>query len=118
MKDDTQAVARAIESLKSKPPKQRGKRAALAPFLPAIRELIASGWTRAEIVAEIKTMGGSVSLGLLRDVLALPPDQRKSKTRNKGKPRHDQIDRPLGGQSATDNGNTDSAGIAHRPSWP
>lgn len=74
---ETDAVALAIESLKSKTPKQRGKRAALAPFLPAIRELIAAGWTRAEIVAEIRTMGGSTSPALLRDVLALPQDKRK-----------------------------------------
>lgn len=92
MTDHTDAIALAIESLKSKTPRQRGKRAALAPFLPAIRELIASGWSRAEIVAEIKTMGGSVSPTLLRDVLALPPDKRKAKTTNRRKPRHDQID--------------------------
>lgn len=118
MTDDTEAIALAIKSLKSKAPKQRGKRAVLVPFLPAIRELIASGWSRAEIVAEIRTMGGSVSPALLRDVLVLPPNKRNAKTTNKRKPRHDQIDRPLRGHSATDSGSTDPAGIADRPSWP
>lgn len=87
MNNDTSPIAQAIESLKSKRPRPRGKKAALAPFVPALRDLVAAGWTRTEIVREIRAMGGRVSPALLRDVLALPTEDRRK--RNHWKPKID-----------------------------
>jgi hypothetical protein len=79
MQNDETAIAQAIERLKSRQPKQRGRRAAVAPFAEQLRELISQGWTRSEIVGEIKMLGGHMSPALLRDVLGIPPKPKRPK---------------------------------------
>lgn len=83
MTDDASPIAQAIESLKAKRPRPRGKKAQLAPYVPALRELVAAGWTRSEIVREIRAKGGRVSPALLREVLALPPDGSRKRNHSK-----------------------------------
>ncbi|HQT90093.1 MAG TPA: hypothetical protein PK677_16410 [Acidiphilium sp.] len=77
--NDEIAIAKAIASLKSKQPKQRSRRAAIAPHVDDIKALIASGWTRSEIIGEMKAMGCQISPSLLRDVLGIPPKPKRPK---------------------------------------
>lgn len=67
------AIEAAIRNLQARRPKPRGHRQELAPYVDQLRALIAAGWTRAEIIAEIKALGGKMSPALLRDVLQIPP---------------------------------------------
>jgi hypothetical protein len=79
----TKAIEAAINSLRSKQPKTLGKKAQLVQFVDQLRDLLAAGWSRAELVAEIKANGGSVSPALLRDVLQLPPAKSQKRTGKK-----------------------------------
>lgn len=72
------AIERAIQSLEARQPKPHGRRQELAPFVERLRGLIAAGWTRAEIVLEIRANGGKVSPALLRDILGIGPAKPKS----------------------------------------
>jgi len=77
------AIQAAIENLQMRQPKPHGRKQALAPFVPQLRELIAAGWTRAEIIAEVKALGGQMSPALLRDVLQIAPAKPKQISRTK-----------------------------------
>jgi len=84
MTDQTSnALQAAIETLQARRPKPRGRKQALVPYVPQLRELIAAGWSRAEIDAEVKALGGKMSPALLRDVLQLPPAKPKQVSRPK-----------------------------------
>jgi len=67
----TNAIETAIKNLSARQPKPRGRREILAPYVPQLRALLAAGWSRAEIVAEIKAAGAKMSPALLRDVLQI-----------------------------------------------
>jgi hypothetical protein len=72
------AIEAAIQNLQAQLPRPRGRKRELAPYVAQLRELIASGWTRAEIIAEIRALGAKVSPTLLRDVLYIDSaDQKK-----------------------------------------
>lgn len=87
MTDQSTAVASAIRTLQARQPKPRGRRQELAPFVEPLRALIAAGWSRTEIVAEIKARGGRMSPALLRDVLQIaPPKPAKAKPTKTAKP--------------------------------
>lgn len=75
------AIEAAIQNLRARQPKPRGRREALAPYVDQLRALIAAGWTRAEIIGEIKALGGQMSPALLRDVLQMPPVKPKHASR-------------------------------------
>ena len=77
------AVESAIQNLQARQPKPRGRRQELAPYVDQLRALIAAGWSRTEIVAEVKALGGKMSPALLRDVLQLPPAKPKKASRTK-----------------------------------
>jgi hypothetical protein len=78
------AIETAIQNLSARQPKWRGRRDVLAPYVPALRALLAAGWSRTEIVAEIKACGARISPALLRDVLAIHADRPQKIA--KGKP--------------------------------
>jgi hypothetical protein len=67
------AVAAALQNLRARRPRPRGRRQELAPYVDQLRELLAVGWTRSEIIGEIKALGGKMSPALLRDVLQMAP---------------------------------------------
>lgn len=67
------AIETAIQNLQARQPRPRGRREALAQYAPQLRDLLAAGWARSEIIGEIKALGGQMSPALLRDVLQLPP---------------------------------------------
>ena len=48
-----------------------------------LRALIAAGWTRSEIIGEVKALGGKMSPALLRDVLQMAPAKPKQASRAK-----------------------------------
>src|SRR5271154_5830238 len=77
------AVESAIQNLQARQPKPRGRRQELAPYVDQLRALIAAGWGRTEIVAEVKALGGKMSPALLRDALQLPPATPKKASRTK-----------------------------------
>jgi hypothetical protein len=77
MTDLTIALESAIKNLQARRPDPRGRRDALAPYVPQLRELLAAGWTRSEIIGEIKALGGRISPALLRDVLQIAPAKPK-----------------------------------------
>lgn len=68
----TSVIEAAIMNLHARQPKPRGRRQELAPYVGELRKLIAAGWTRAEIIAEIRALGGKMSPALLRDLLGIP----------------------------------------------
>lgn len=72
------AIERAIQNLQARQPKPRGRRHELAPFVERLRGLIAAGWTRTEIVAEIRANGAKVSPALLRDAVGICPAKPKN----------------------------------------
>jgi hypothetical protein len=76
-------ISQAIKNLKSRQPKLRGRKAALAPHVPQLRDLIAQGWTRADIIGELKSLGCSISPALLRDALQMPTVKNKPASRPK-----------------------------------
>ena len=57
------------ERLKNAQPKRRGRKQLLAPYADQLRKYLAAGWSRKEIVAEMKALGISISAGTLREVL-------------------------------------------------
>lgn len=82
------AIELAIQNLKSRTPKPKGRRQVLAPYVPALRELLAAGWSQAEIVAEIKGQGVQMSPALLRAVLQIDPAKpKKISSPGKARPR-------------------------------
>ena len=83
MTDQSTAVESAIKNLQAGQPKPRGRRQELAPYVEPLRALIAAGWSRTEIVAEIKARGGRMSPALLRDVLQMPPAKPKKVSQTK-----------------------------------
>ena len=83
------ALESAIQNLQARRPKPRGRRQELAPYADQLRALIAAGWTRAEIVAEIRALGGKMSPALLRDVLQIGPAKPQRSSRLKAINRQD-----------------------------
>jgi hypothetical protein len=81
--DTTSVIKKALENLRARRPKPRGRRQEFAPFADQLRELLAAGWTRTEIVAEVKALGGKMSPALLRDVLQIAPAKPKTASRTK-----------------------------------
>jgi hypothetical protein len=77
------AIEAAILNLQARQPNPRGRKQELARFVPQLRELIAAGWTRAEIIGEIKACGAQMSPALLRDVLQIAPAKPKQVNRPK-----------------------------------
>ncbi|MBU6356608.1 MAG: hypothetical protein KJS79_07715 [Rhodospirillales bacterium] len=57
------------EKLKNAQPKRRGRKQLLAPYADQLRKYVAAGWSRKEIVSEMKALGISISAGTLREVL-------------------------------------------------
>ncbi|WP_201728648.1 hypothetical protein [Acidocella sp. C78] len=73
------AMALLDEKLKAAQPKRRGRKQLLAPYADQLRRYVAAGWSRKEIVAEMKALGISISAGTLRQVLGSKPSHRASK---------------------------------------
>jgi hypothetical protein len=80
----------AIETLQARQPKPRGRRQEIAPHVEDLRALIAAGWTRSEIIGEVKARGGKMSPALLRDVLQIAPAKPKQVSRPKPSNRENQ----------------------------
>ena len=78
---DNFAVAMSLldEKLKNAQPKRRGRKALLAPYAAQLRRYVEAGWSRKEIVAEMKALGISISAGTLRDVLGSHSTGRKAR---------------------------------------
>lgn len=74
-KKSMSVIETTIRNLQARQPKPRGRREELSPYVEQLRSLIAQGWTRAEIIGEIKALGGKMSPALLRDVLQIPPQK-------------------------------------------
>ena len=73
-KTDTEiaaVMARFDAEMQSKQPLRRGGQVQLAPYAEQFRRYIEMGWTRREILAELKAQGLSTSAATLRDVLGL-----------------------------------------------
>ena len=73
-KTDTEiaaVMARLDAEMQSKQPLRRGGRDIFAPYAEQFRRYIEMGWTRTEILAEMKALGLSTSAATLRDVLGL-----------------------------------------------
>ena len=64
-------MARFDAEMQSKQPLRRGGRVQLAPYAEQFRGYIEMGWTRKEILAELKAHGLSTSAATLRDVLGI-----------------------------------------------
>jgi hypothetical protein len=64
-------MARFDAEMQSKQPGRRGGRTQLAPYAEQFRRYIEMGWTRKEILAELKAHGLSTSVATLRDVLGI-----------------------------------------------
>jgi len=77
------AVEAALQNLRARRPRPRGRRQELAPYVDQLRELLALGWTRSEIIGEVRALGGKMSPALLRDVLQLPQAKPKHASRPK-----------------------------------
>lgn len=71
MSDHDISVAMSLldEKLKNTAPKRRGRKQLLAPYADQLRRYVAAGWSRKEIVSEMKALGISISAGTLRQVL-------------------------------------------------
>jgi len=67
--DSDSPIKIAIQNLKARRPKPRGRRQELAAYADELRNLLAEGWSRVEIIGEIQAQGGKISPALLRDVL-------------------------------------------------
>jgi len=83
------AIETAIKNLSARQPKPRGRREILSPYVPQLRALLAAGWSRAEIVAEIKACGAQMSPALLRDVLQIDPNKPQRTAKPKSMKRRD-----------------------------
>ena len=68
-RDIAAAMALLDEKLKSSRPKRRQRKQLLAPYADQLKRYVAAGWSRKEIVAEMRALGISISAGTLRDVL-------------------------------------------------
>ncbi|KDM65770.1 hypothetical protein [Acidiphilium sp. JA12-A1] len=77
--DISAAMSLLDEKLKNAQPKRRGRKALLAPYADQLRRYVAAGWSRKEIVAEMKALGISISAGTLRNVLGEKSVKRESK---------------------------------------
>ena len=75
------AMALLDERLKNAAPKRRGRKQLLAPYADQLRRYVAAGWSRKEIVAEMRALGISVSAGTLRSVLGEKSVKRVSSQR-------------------------------------
>ena len=64
-------MARLDAEMQSKQPGRRGGRNMFAPYAEQLRRYIEMGWTRREILAELKAQGLSTSAATLRDVLGI-----------------------------------------------
>ena len=64
-------MARFDDEMQSRKPGRREGRSQLAPYAEQFRRYIEMGWTRREILAELKAQGLSTSAATLRDVLGL-----------------------------------------------
>ena len=77
-------MARLDAEMQAKQPARRGGRNMFAPYAEQFRRYIEMGWTRKEILAELKAHGLSTSAATLRDVLWLGI---REKARQARKPR-------------------------------
>ncbi len=64
-------MARLDAEMQSRKPGRRGGRDMFAPYVAQFRRYIEMGWTRREILAELKAQGLSTSAATLRDVLGI-----------------------------------------------
>ena len=64
-------MARLDAEMQSRKPGRREGRAQLAPYAEQSRRYIETGWTRREILVELKAQGLSTSAATLRDVLGI-----------------------------------------------
>ncbi|WP_039887709.1 hypothetical protein [Acidiphilium sp. PM] len=78
--DISAAMALLDEKLKNTQPKRRGRKQLLAPYADQLRRYVAAGWSRKEIVAEMRAMGISISAGTLRNVLGEKSVKRTIRT--------------------------------------
>ncbi len=78
-RDIAAAMALLDEKLKSSRPKRRQRKQLLAPYADQLRKYVAAGWSRKEIVAEMKALGLSISAATLREVLGSQPTGRKAR---------------------------------------
>ena len=69
--DISAAMSLLDEKLKNAQPKRRGRKQLLAPYADQLRKYVAAGWSRKEIVAEMRALGISISAGTLREVLSV-----------------------------------------------
>ncbi len=81
--DSDSPIKIAIQNLKARRPKPRGRRQELAAYADELRNLLAEGWSRVEIIGEIQAQGGKISPALLRDVLQMAPAKPKQASRAK-----------------------------------
>ena len=79
--DISAAMALLDEKLKNAAPKRRGRKQLLAPYAAQLRKYVEAGWSRKEIVAEMRALGISVSAGTLRSVLGEKSVKKQSSTR-------------------------------------
>ena len=77
--DISAAMALLDEKLKSGQPKRRGRKQLLAPYAAQLRRYVEAGWSRKEIVAEMRALGISISAGTLRSVLGSHSTGRKAR---------------------------------------
>lgn len=74
--DIAAAMSLLDEKLKSSRPKRRQRKQLLAPYTAQLRRYLEAGWTRKEIVAEMKALGISISAATLREVLGSTPKRQ------------------------------------------
>jgi hypothetical protein len=80
--DISAAMALLDEKLKNAAPKRRGRKQLLAPYAAQLRKYVEAGWSRKEIVAEMRALGISISAGTLREVLGSHSTGRKARRVN------------------------------------
>ena len=66
------------EKLKNAQPKRRGRKQLLAPYADQLRRYVSAGWSRKEIVSEMRALGISISAGTLRSVLGEKSVKKRS----------------------------------------
>lgn len=95
--DIDEAMRRLDERLRSRTPKPRGRKQAFAPYADQFRRYVEQGWSRKELIAEMKALGLSVSAATLRDVLGMSAAKRQPKSaRSPFRPRATEVS-PAGG---------------------
>lgn len=75
--DISAAMSLLDEKLKTARPKRQGRKQLLAPYAAQLRHYIEAGWTRREIVAEMRALGISISAATLREVIGGKGPQRE-----------------------------------------